>query len=72
MLALSACGTTTVDRSLSGASIGAGIGLAAATLLHANQLGTLLIGGAAGGVVGAVTDSNQIYLGMPIWDKLQR
>ncbi len=57
---LSACGTTTSDRALSGAGIGAGIGI----------LGGppgILIGAAVGGATGAVTRPDQIDLGRPIW-----
>jgi osmotically inducible lipoprotein OsmB len=57
---LAACGTTTSDRALSGAGIGAGIGL----------LGGppgVLIGAAVGGAAGAVTRPDQIDLGRPIW-----
>ena len=57
---LAGCGTTTGDRTLSGAAIGAGVGL----------LGGppgVLIGAAVGGAAGAVTDPEDINLGNPIW-----
>ena len=57
---LAGCGTTTRDRTLSGAGIGAGIGL----------LGGppgVLIGAAVGGAAGAVTDPEDVNLGPPIW-----
>lgn len=57
---LAGCGTTTGDRTLSGAGIGAGIGL----------LGGppgVLIGAAIGGAGGAVTDPEDVNLGTPVW-----
>ena len=53
LLLLGACGTTTGDRGLSGALIGAGVGV----------LGGALVGGA----VGVLTDPGQVNLGKPIW-----
>lgn len=65
-LALSACGTTTSDRALSGAGIGAaGGGLIGG--LSGDPLSGALIGGAAGAAGGALTDRDQIDLGRPIW-----
>jgi hypothetical protein len=57
---LAGCGTTTGDRTLSGAAIGAGVGL----------LGGppgVLIGAAIGGAGGAITDPDDVYLGEPVW-----
>jgi osmotically inducible lipoprotein OsmB len=57
---LAGCGTTTGDRTLSGAGIGAAVGL----------LGGppgVLIGAAIGGAGGAITDPEDIYLGRPVW-----
>ena len=57
---LAGCGTTTGDRTLSGAGIGAGIGL----------LGGppgVLIGAAIGGAPGAITDPEDVNLGTPVW-----
>jgi osmotically inducible lipoprotein OsmB len=57
---LAGCGTTTGDRTLSGAGIGAGIGL----------LGGppgVLIGAAVGGATGAITDPEDVNLGRPVW-----
>ena len=57
---LAGCGTTTGDRTLSGAGIGAGIGL----------LGGppgVLIGAAIGGATGALTDPEEVNLGRPVW-----
>jgi len=57
---LAACGTAPSDRALSGAGIGAGIGLIGGPP-------GVVIGAAAGGVVGAVTRPDQIDLGRPVW-----
>jgi osmotically inducible lipoprotein OsmB len=57
---LAGCGTTAGDRTLSGAGIGATIGL----------LGGppgVLIGAAVGGAGGAITEPDDIYLGRPFW-----
>ena len=59
---LSGCGTATGDRGLSGAGIGAGIGI----------LGGppgMLVGGAIGAGVGMVTRPDQVDLGNPLWKK---
>jgi osmotically inducible lipoprotein OsmB len=64
--ALSACGTTTGDRALSGAAIGAGVGAAGGYFLGAPIEGAL-IGGAVGAGTGALTDPDTVNLGKPIW-----
>ena len=54
------CGTTKGDRGLSGAGIGAGIGV----------LGGppgMLVGGAVGAVVGMATRPDTVNLGQPAW-----
>ena len=61
LLALAACGTTKSQRGLSGASIGAGVGLLGGP-------GGVLVGAAVGGSVGYLTDKEDLYLGEPIWD----
>jgi osmotically inducible lipoprotein OsmB len=66
LLVLSACGNSTGDRALSGAGIGAGVGVVGGALLGAPVEGAL-IGGAVGAGAGALTSSNQINLGKPIW-----
>lgn len=65
-LGLAACGNTTGDRALSGGGIGAGVGLVGGALLGAPVQGAL-IGGAVGAGAGALTDSNQVDLGDPVW-----
>lgn len=57
---LAGCGTATGDRGLSGAGIGAGVGL----------LGGppgVLVGAAVGAGVGMATKPSQINLGRPAW-----
>ena len=66
VLSLTACGNTTGDRALSGGAIGAGGG-AAAGLLFGSPVTGALIGGALGAGTGALTDSDQIDLGKPVW-----
>jgi osmotically inducible lipoprotein OsmB len=59
-LLVSACGTTTGDRGLSGAGIGAGIGV----------LGGppgMVVGGAVGAAFGMVTRPRAVNLGKPVW-----
>ena len=57
---LSGCGTATGDRGLSGAGIGAGIGLIGGPP-------GVVLGGAIGAGVGMVTRPSQINLGRPAW-----
>ena len=57
---LAACGTTTTDRTASGAAIGAGVGLLAGPP-------GAVVGALAGGATGAVTNSSQVNLGQPLW-----
>lgn len=66
LLALSACGTTTSDRALSGAGIGAATGAVGGALLGSPGTGAL-IGGAAGAAVGGLSNENTINLGKPWW-----
>jgi osmotically inducible lipoprotein OsmB len=61
VLMLAACGTTKSERGLSGASIGAGVGLLGGP-------GGVLVGAAVGGGVGYLTDKEDLYLGEPIWE----
>jgi len=65
--AVSACGSSTSDRALSGGAIGAGAGALGGALLGGNPLIGGLIGGAAGAAAGGLTNSDQINLGKPIW-----
>jgi len=65
-LALSACGTTTKDRAIGGAAVGAGTGAVIGSMVGATGEGAL-IGAGVGATVGAVTDSDHINLGKPWW-----
>ena len=66
MLGLAACGTSTADRTLSGAGIGAGAGAVGGALMGAPLAGAA-IGGAVGAGVGGLTDESVINLGTPFW-----
>lgn len=66
LLVLSACGSSTQDRAISGGAIGAAAGGGAGLLLDAPLAGALL-GGAAGAAAGGLTDEDQIDLGEPVW-----
>jgi hypothetical protein len=57
---LSACGTATGDRGLSGAGIGAGIGVIGGPP-------GIVLGGAVGAAVGMVTKPSTVDLGKPAW-----
>jgi osmotically inducible lipoprotein OsmB len=66
--ALAACGTSTVDRTASGAGIGAGTGAAVGAIFGGvGVVPGALIGAAAGGGTGALTTPSEIELGRPIW-----
>jgi osmotically inducible lipoprotein OsmB len=66
LLALGACGETMGDRALSGAGLGAGVGLVGGALAGAPLAGAL-IGGALGAGAGAITTPGQVDLGRPAW-----
>lgn len=66
LFALSACGSSTSDRALSGAGIGAGAGAVGGLLLGDPVTGAIG-GGALGAGAGALTDENKINLGKPVW-----
>ena len=57
---LCGCGTTVADRGLSGAGIGAGIGLIGGPP-------GVLVGGVVGAGVGMISSPNKIDLGRPLW-----
>ncbi len=66
-VALAGCGTSVVDRTLSGGLIGAGGGAAVGAAVG-NPAAGAVIGGVAGAVTGAVTSGgNGPNLGKPIW-----
>jgi hypothetical protein len=57
---LSGCGTAAGDRGLSGAGIGAGIGIIGGPP-------GMVIGGAVGAVAGMASRPDQVNLGRPVW-----
>ena len=57
---LSGCGTAAGDRGLSGAGIGAGIGIIGGPP-------GMVVGGAVGAAVGMVTKPSSVNLGKPAW-----
>ena len=66
---LSGCGTSTGDRGLSGAAIGAGAGAVGAALLGGPVIGAALVGAGAGALIGAATSPSTVDLGKPVWEK---
>jgi osmotically inducible lipoprotein OsmB len=67
-LALAGCGTSTGDRGLSGAAIGAGAGAVGAAILGGPVAAAALVGGAAGAVTGMATKPSAVDLGKPVWE----
>ena len=65
---LIACGSSTTDRTLSGAGIGAAGGAAAGAATGGNPVTGAVLGGAAGAAVGGLTDEDDFNLGDPLWD----
>ena len=63
---LTACGSSTSDRALSGAGIGAGVGALGVLMVGAPVQGAV-IGGAVGAGTGALIEDDKIDLGKPIW-----
>jgi len=59
-VALSGCGTAVGDRGLSGAGIGAGIGVVGGPP-------GMVVGGAVGAVAGMLSKPQQVNLGKPAW-----
>lgn len=65
---LGACGSSTGDRAVTGAGIGAGTGAAVGAITSMSMGTGALIGAGVGAAVGAITDKGDINLGDPIWD----
>nr|WP_300311283.1 hypothetical protein [Halomonas sp.] len=61
-LSLSACGTSTGGRALSGAGIGAAVGAGTAAVTGGSMTKGAVIGGGLGAAAGAITDSDDIDL----------
>ena len=69
VLAISACGANKADRAITGAAIGATAGAAGAAVSD-NDIGpAALLGGIAGGVIGAATDADDFDLGTPVYKR---
>ncbi len=69
VLLISGCGSTTEDRAMSGAGIGAAGGAVLGAVTGLSIVEGVVIGAAAGGLTGALTDESQIDLGKPFWRK---
>jgi len=67
-LILSACGTSTGDRGLSGGLIGAGTGATIGALAGSAGTGALW-GGLGGAAIGMLTSPEVINLGKPLWNQ---
>jgi osmotically inducible lipoprotein OsmB len=67
ILPLTACGNTQMDRTLSGAGLGAGAGLVTHAVVGGSLGGAMLLGAGAGALTGALTDNGQINLGKAAW-----
>jgi|GEM_PF-330132 len=67
-LALGACGSTRLDRAVSGAGIGAAGGAAVGVIAGGPILGAAAVGAVAGGAVGAITNKAQVNLGKAWWE----
>ena len=68
-LGLSACGTTTTDRGLSGAGIGAVTGAVIGGVTGGSVGTGAVVGGVVGGAIGVLTTEDDINLGDPAWKK---
>jgi peptidoglycan hydrolase-like protein with peptidoglycan-binding domain len=68
-LALSACGSSTEDRTISGAGIGAAAGAVVGAVTGLSVVQGALIGTVVGGGTGLLTDQSQVNLGDPLWRK---
>jgi osmotically inducible lipoprotein OsmB len=66
-LLLSACGTDTTDRTVSGAGIGAATGAVVGAVTPLTPAGGALIGAAVGGATGALTTPSDVNLDRPVW-----
>ena len=66
LLLLSACGSSTGDRALSGGAIGAAGGAMVGAFTGTPATGAL-IGAGAGALTGALTSPSTINLGKPAW-----
>jgi len=70
-LFLSACGSTPVERGVSGAGVGASAGAIVGAVTGLSVLEGAVLGATAGGLTGALTKEHQINLGQPVWKQRQ-
>jgi len=64
---LAACGSNPTDRAITGAALGASVGVAGAAITK-NDLGpAALLGGLVGAAAGGLTSPDQVDLGTPIY-----
>lgn len=66
-LGLAGCGTTPGDRALSGGMLGAGTGALIGSIAGSAADGALF-GGLGGLALGALTSSDTVNLGEPVWN----
>jgi peptidoglycan hydrolase-like protein with peptidoglycan-binding domain len=64
---LAGCGTTTQDRALGGAGIGAAAGTVIGAVTGFGLVQGALLGAGVGAATGAVTTPSQVDLGQPVW-----
>lgn len=67
VFAAAGCGSSTTERGLSGAGIGAAAGATGAAVTGGSTVGGAVVGGAAGAAAGAATDEDDVDLGEPVW-----
>ena len=67
-VALSACGSSRLDRAVSGAGIGAAGGAVIGVVAGGPILGAAAVGAVAGGAVGAIAEKHQINFGKAWWE----
>lgn len=67
VLLLTACGSTTGDRALSGGGIGAGVGAVGSAVTGGNPVTGAVIGGVVGAAAGGLTKQKDVDLGKPVW-----
>jgi osmotically inducible lipoprotein OsmB len=66
-VSVASCGSSRLDRGLSGGAIGAGAGAATGAATGGSATTGAILGGAAGAATGVLTDEDDINLGRPIW-----
>jgi peptidoglycan hydrolase-like protein with peptidoglycan-binding domain len=66
-LLVAGCGSSTEDRAVSGAGIGAAAGTVIGAVTGFGLIQGALVGAAAGGLTGAATTKEQVNLGKPAW-----